>query len=349
MSTTEIRETLSAVRDAVAPPPPDHLAVRARARAERRRRASFRSAVALSGAAAAAVAAVGVVGLVRDAPPRATAPAAGPVAEPAAVTGFVLDGRLVVGGSGGYERTQHPARTVLGVLDGTLAFLDPRGGLFGVPVTDRGAVGEVRRLLPGVVDRSWYDAGTGTLTVQERGGSVRTWAGGAAAWVPWDRQSDADLYLVRDTTWVESDADGLTLRGPGLTRRLGAGGGVLDGDLAGTALALATTEGLRFLDTRTGRRTGRQPGEWAGRLTPDGLRYVGVTDGGVYLLDPVSGEREPMSGPDHLDGLTWTSEDTAVGRERRPDGSAVLWECRVDRRGCQELYTDPDGSLALTK
>jgi len=345
---TEIRTALAGIRDAVEAPPVDRIALQARVRAERRRRTTGRVAAALVSAAAVTVTAVGVSAVVRETPPPTTDVAAGPLATPAAVTGFALDGRLVVGTSGGYEKLRTPARTVLGVLDGVLTFLDREGGLWGVPVDGSGTTGPVRRLLPGVIDYSWQ--GTGVLTVQTQDGLLHAWRGGDAPWESRQSPTTDHLAAVDGGVWVESDSSGLTLRSGGLRKRLPRGGGVTGTDLVGGTLAYETFRALRFYDARTGELLARLPGQWGGRLTPDGAAYVGVGER-LSLVDPRSGDRQEFTGPEGLDSLVWTSEDTFVGRDHGGGEGRVhvLWECGVESLSCERLYADPAGTLELAK
>ena len=351
---TSLPASLAAVRDAVQVPEPDRIALRARVRDERRRRTTTRAAVGLAAAAVVAAVAGGVSGVLPtrpDAGPATTDVAAQAVAAPTQVTGFVLDGRLVVGTpGGGYEETDVPARSVVGVLDGVLAVVDTRGVLRGVGADEDGVVGPDRRLWPEVVDHFWYDAGSGVLTVQDQTGTLHQWAGGDAAWTDVPRPTADDLYLVDGDAFVESGTEGMTLRNGNLVRRLRTGGGVLGGDLVGGTLALATTSGLRFHDAATGRVLSRVPGEWPGALTPDGAGYVMAARDGTYLVDTRTGQRRRLDAPSALVDPTWTSADTFVARA--PDGengSASLWECRTTSLRSTELYTDPAGTIELAK
>ena len=345
MSATEIRETLMAVRDAVAVPTVDQVAFARRVRVARRRRTAARVAVASAVAASVAtVAGVGVSVLTREtAPPTSVAAAA--VADPEQPVGFVVDGRLVVGGPHGYHETSVPARNVLGVVDGLLVLTDGAGALVGVPVTDEGIPGPDRRLLPDLVAYAWLDGGDRTVYVVDELGRLRSWSPGDERWTT-QPAPQADLYLVDSGHQVESGPGGATLVADGLRRALPSGGGIIGGGLAGSVLAWETSRQLRFYDADTGRRIARFPGEWSGALSADGRSYAGSHDGRVSVVDTRDGTMTDVSGPASLAGVVWTSEVTFVGGERIAD-ETTLWECRADTLSCTRLYADPSGTLQL--
>ena len=80
MSATEIRETLTEVRDAVAVPPVDRLAFARRVRAERRRRTAGR--VLVAGAAASVVAVGASLWAVQSRDPQVLSPSRPPSTRP---------------------------------------------------------------------------------------------------------------------------------------------------------------------------------------------------------------------------------------------------------------------------
>lgn len=345
MSATEIREALNEIHAAVDVPPVDRVAFERRVRAERRRRTAGRVVVATAVAASVAtVAGVSVSVLNRDpAPPTSVAAAA--VTDPEQLVGFVVDGRLVVGGSDGYHETSVPARNVLGVIDEMLVLTDGAGALVGVPVAADGTPGPERRLLSDVIAYAWLDRGDGTIYVVDELGRFRSWSPGDERWTT-QPAPHADLYLVDSGHQVESGPGGATLVADGLRRALPSGGGITGGGLAGSVLAWQTERQLRFYDADTGRRLARVPGEWSGALSADGSSYAGSHDGRVSVVDTRDGTVTDVSGPASLAGVVWTSDATFAGGERIADAT-TLWECRADTLSCTRLYADPSGTLQL--
>ncbi|MFC4787041.1 hypothetical protein ACT8ZV_21375 [Nocardioides sp. MAHUQ-72] len=118
MTSTEIRDALTEVRDAVEVPPVDEVAFRARVRAERRRHVGGR---ALLAGAAAAVLAVGAVGATR------LVDAGG--------------GRDVPVASGVTPRSGSVSETVWFVRDGHLTALDPAGKVHELSQRSEGVIG----------------------------------------------------------------------------------------------------------------------------------------------------------------------------------------------------------------
>jgi hypothetical protein len=344
MTGTEIREALTEIRDAVPVPPVDQVAFRARVRTERRRRTTGRALAAVAGLAAASAVVTGVVGVVRDPAPPATV-AAAPVASPEQRVGFVVGGRLVVGGPGGYRETAVPARNVLGVTGDLLVLVDGTGALVGVPVDADGRPGPERRLLAGVVELAWLDGSDGTVYVVDAARRLRSWSPGDGGWATLP-PAEGDLFLVDTGHRVESAPDGGTLVADGVRRALPSGDGISGGGLAGSVLAWETMRALRFYDADTGEQLLRLPGEWHGALSPGGTSYAGSHAGRVRLVDTGTGSTAVVAGPASLDGVTWTAADTFVGAERADDGT-TLWECRADLLTCTRLYADPTGTLQL--
>jgi len=117
MTTTEIREALLAIEQAVDVPPADQVAFQARVRAERRRRNAGRTLIGV--AAAAAVVTAGIVG---------NAVLDEPTSTPLANT----PGETEVTGVGD---------TVFFVLDGQLTALDPRGVVHDLGQHSEGVIG----------------------------------------------------------------------------------------------------------------------------------------------------------------------------------------------------------------
>jgi hypothetical protein len=313
-------------------------------RGERRCRTTGRAAAAVAGVAAASVAVAGVVAVTRDpAPP--TVVLAAPIAAPEQTVGFVVDGRLVVGGPDGYHETTVPARNVLGVAGGLLVLVDGTGALVGVPVDGGGSPGAERRLLPGIVDFAWLDAADGVVLAVDGAGRLHSWSPGASGWTTLPPVG-GDVYLADAGHRVESEPDGSTLVADDVHRALPSDGGVSGGGLAGSVLAWETLHALRFYDADTGERLVRVPGEWSGALSPSGTSYAGSHDGRVSVVDTTTGRTADVAGPTALDGVTWTAADTFVGTSR-DDGGSTLWECRADLLTCTRIYADPTGTLQL--
>ena len=126
MTTTEIREALAQVQQAVSVPPVDEVAFRARVRTERRRRHTGRTLAVTAAAVVAVVAGTSVVsGLRGGNPPPGPAPRPGPAASAPAAT-IPLD------------------RTVYFGLDGELTALAPSGHTYDVGVATESVVGSTR-------------------------------------------------------------------------------------------------------------------------------------------------------------------------------------------------------------
>ncbi len=192
-----------------------------------------------------------------------------------------------------------------------------------MPVDGSGTTGPVRRLLPGVIDYSWQ--GTGVLTVQTQDGLLHAWRGGDAPWESRQSPTTDHLAAVDGGVWVESDSSGLTLRSGGLRKRLPRGGGVTGTDLVGGTLAYETFRALRFYDARTGELLARLPGQWGGRLTPDGAAYVGV---GERLSWSIPGPAIDRSSPDPRVSTAWS------GPRRTPSSAATTGAARAGSTSC---------------
>jgi hypothetical protein len=118
MTTTEIREALSAIEQGVDVPPVDQVAFQARVRAERRRRTAGRTLVGVAAAAAVVTTGVAVNAIVDEPQSSPVTGPAGPSTEPRGL-----------------------ADTVFFMRDGRLAALEPDGDLHDVGVPSEGAVG----------------------------------------------------------------------------------------------------------------------------------------------------------------------------------------------------------------
>jgi hypothetical protein len=347
MNTTDIREALDEVKAAVEVPLADEFAVRGRARAEGRRRTAVRVATAFVGVSAAALAIASVSATLTDGPEPAREMAATPVANPRHTVGFVVEGKLVVGGASGYHPVDLPARNVLGLSGQLLVLSDNNGALIGVPVDEEGWPGKPQTLRS-VVDQVWLDPASELLIARDPDGGFVSRSRGAQEWTSWG-PPNTGIFLTDGFRRVESGPDGLTLRTSGGKRHLPAGGGVTGGGFAGGTLVIETAKALRFYDADTGRRLAVVPGEASGALSADGTSYVGTVGGRLVLVDPRSGVESAIKDPPAQTGdIGWTSDDTFVVVSRRgPDGERTLWECRVDTRFCEPLYGDPSGTLQL--
>lgn len=350
MSPTDLTTALNEVRDAVEVPPVDRVAFQARVRAERRRRTTTRAAGAVAGlAATAAVVAGGAhLSLGDGATPVASAPTLA-VDEPTEIVGFVLQGRLVVGGPGGFTETDIPARNVLGVLAGRLVQADYRGALVAVPVDPDGAPGAAERLAS--VLRVHLDRAGGRVVAEGEDGRYRIWEAATGAWTDLDvPPAVGDFVVATDGEHrVDSGPDGFTLRDSAdLVRVLPFRGGVIGWDLKVGVLAVETHHGVRFFDAASGRQLSRAGGQGMGAISPDGRSYARGWTSGVNLVDPQTGRRTPVEVDVPGAEVVWTGAETFVVVGRQDDGTKVLQECDAVRRTCRILYEDPTDTLSIT-
>lgn len=354
----QVRTTLSAVRDAVDVPAPDRVALQARVRAARRRRTTGRTAVALVAAVAVTAAAAGVGRLLPE-EDRAPVASGSPleVDDPSRVVGFVVQGRLVVGGPAGFTVTGIPARNVLGVLGGRVLLSDGAGDLVAVPVDQDGVPGKAERLGTGL--RDYLDPAGGRIITQQEDDTYRAWSPETRTWTDLDVDpADGGSAAAFDGDHrVDSGPDGYLLIGTGgPVRSLPTGGGIIDEDLVAGVLALETSHGARFFDASTGELLSRIRGAgYSGRLAPDGTSYARTAPDGVTLVDPRDGRLSPVATEvdGSATGIAWTGPDTFVVAARGDQtatgtGTGTLQECDAVERTCRLLYQDPSGTLKLT-
>jgi hypothetical protein len=239
--------------------------------------------------------------------------AATPVTNPRHTVGFVVDGGLVIGGSGGYHETDVPARNILGLSGDLMVLSDGNdGALVGVPVDGDGRPGVPRRLRPGMVDHVWMDQASGTVIAQGADRRLVSRSPGDERWTPLGA-ARRPIMLIDGDRWVESGPDGLRFRAGDLTRNLPTRDVVTGGSLVGKALVLETLRSVRFYDAATGRRTAVLAGQGSGELSPDGSRYAGTVDGRLVLVDPRSGRELEVTGPPaRAREVGWTADDTFV-------------------------------------
>ncbi|MCW2844669.1 MAG: hypothetical protein JWN22_2585 [Nocardioides sp.] len=361
MTSTEIRETLTEVGQAVEVPPVDAVAFQARVRAARRRRTAGRTAVATVAAASFVVAATAVVDLAGepDSPQVTSAPDAARL--PRHLVGFVVDGHLVVSGPDGQHLTDVPARNVLGVARGQVLLADGTGALVAVPVDGSGVPGAPVRLLEGEVHQAWLDRSEDRLTATDAHDRLLGKDLHHDGWTQL-RGSGPSVAASGAGSWVESDTDGITLRTDGVAHPLRTGrGGVTGTQIAGGTVMVQSASGVQFYDLSGERRLGNLGGSF-GALSPDGTAYAAVADAterangmnpAVFVMDTISGDEQPVTGipADQAgDGVVeWSAGDTFVVVTRSLTSTErTLWECTVATGTCLATYVDDTGTLQLT-
>lgn len=361
MTRTEIETALTEVGQAVTAPEIDHLAFRARVRAERRRRTTGR-ALAATGIAAAVVTAAGVA----------------------------LSGTVGGGGADDSARVsdttpQAPgarglSETAWFVRGGELTALDPSGRLHGTGVASEGVVGftservyaldrESRLVVRGV---TYDDEGTGVATLTEETspvtGAVSSVAlSGDGRWLGWlDLSGTAHRYdlkagrvdlrveVGRNASLPDVSAEGLLVSDDGDLALHAAGSSIpvpVQGDGYGVASEVAMGQVLvqdrdgrsRLYDLTGGAAALVETFEGFAVLAPYAER-VAVLDGEMSTLSVWDGEASPVSGIDgRVDMVRWMDERTLLATAHNAEGSA-LYACDLDLR-CSVLPVDGELSF----
>ncbi|HET9420264.1 MAG TPA: hypothetical protein VFO49_03935 [Nocardioides sp.] len=363
MTTTEIREALSAIEQTVDVPPVDQVAFQARVRSERRRRTAGRALVAA--AAAAAVVTAGVVGSsVLDGPERV------PTAE--------TPGEVKVGSV---------PETVYFALDGKVAALDPYGQLSSSGLRSEGVVGWTDELVYAVSGDSHLivfrveDVGEGRLRFVEvespvTGPVQRIVMSGDRRYLAWTDRDDVlhryDLEAGREDWQLQLTVDdfltavgdegvllatqgGLTLRDPDSSLDL-----PVTGDGFPTSAQLAHGQVLvndrdgraRLYDVRQGAAQPVTELPGAGTLGPFGERVAAIVADPEDRSHLEVWDGEPLDPPTGLDGinpleLRWADEQTLLVYGSR-QGTLELYACDIELR-CGRLPVDGTGSVQLNE
>lgn len=332
MTPTDIRETLTEVREAVAVPPVDTSRFEARVR-RYRRTLRLRRAAAAAGAAAAVVAAVTVVPQVLAEPeptPVASAGAAGGVP-------VVLDGHVQLVAPDGSLSDTGLSGTPIGRLGGELVVLDGERllGVGDAPIED---------VVAAYVHRSGVTYQTTAGLIEFAGVDGRNSA-----------QGPGTLLAATNAVYVDDEGDGPLIHDASGIHRvdLGSDGAHVELDrteAAGRTVVFVHDNGVEVYDVSGQRRDGFLGGA-TGALSSDGSTYAyaphagelaaGMSPGLSYY-DTRSGEVRsvPLDGP--AVDLRWYDGDlyvvTASGEDR------MLWRC--DASSCGEILTS-DSTLAL--
>lgn len=359
MTTTEIRETLHEVREAVEVPPVDRVAFQRRVRVERRRRTTGR--VAVAGVAAAAV--VAGVALVNG------------------VGGPGSDRRLDQGAAGHSAVAASLPGTVFFVLDGRLTALDPAGVVHDLGVRSEGVIGWTSERVYAVDDDShlvvrsisYDEEGSGRATFEPAdspvSGAVQTASlSGDGRYLGWTGLDDVshryDLKAGREdltfpgdaqTGVVAVSADGLLLAGHGdLVLRdadssvavpvESSGYGVASDSADGRVLVNDRDDHVRLYDVRDG----------SARLV-DALTGFGVLGPYAERVAVLSGDRSTLQVWDggHLasptglratpDQVRWADETTLLVAAHTEESSG-LYACDIDL-ACRSLPVEGEVSL----
>ncbi|WP_028650469.1 hypothetical protein [Nocardioides halotolerans] len=334
MTLTELRETLSAVSDAVPVPAPDAVAFQRHVARVRRRRA----AACVIGAAAAVAAVLG--GAVALQPgDRADDPVV-PSHRTDRNDGrasrypVVVAGRLAwVSDDGKIEDTGLPMAHLVGPTPAGLVAFRANGDLVRVEG------GSVRRLVD-VPVRTAYLQGGDQVVYEDYDGHIR-WTGREITQVEGARLMAAgpSRYVVAGERGVVAhDLDGAHRLD--LDDRTAVVRGI---DVGGDRIAVRTESRLTIFDA-DGLHSGSIPTSLPGQLAPDGSIYAQPTADrrGVELLDPVSLAATPVAGPaGQVTDLRWWGADLLVVVDGRS-----LWRC-AGGSDCSVLVSDAPAPVRL--
>jgi hypothetical protein len=338
MTPTDIRESLTEVRDAVPVPPIDAARFDARVRHHRRRRRALQAGTGAGVlAAATAIAAVLPHALHRDEPtPVATA-------VPADGVPIVLDGRVQQLAADGSLTDTGLSGTPIGRLDGRLVVLDgdrllglADGPIDGVVTAYVDPFGVTYQTTDGLIV---FAGQRGQHSAQDEATLL---AGGASVYVD-DDGSGPRIHDSRGVHPVDLGSDGASPE--------------LDGvEAAGGTVVFVHDGGVEVYDARGERRDGFLGGT-TGALSGDGATYAyapgpdeleaGMTAGlSLYDTGTRDVRRVPLADP-ALD-LAWYDGDVYVLTQDAAQGAGErsLWRCDTD--ACDRLLTEPGESLSLS-
>jgi hypothetical protein len=347
MTLTEIRETLTAVSDAVPVPAPDALAFQRAVRRARRRRAT----VGTAAAAAAVLVVVGGTAALRSIGPASEPEAtdAAPAVPSAAVPVLLGNHVRVLSGDGvlGPELLG-PDGPDMGSVVGTT----PEGI---VVLTAGGTLGRInaaeRRLDPlvsGVVRSAYLDGDDAVVYDDERG--VVRFRGIAPVQPRDSAQTDQgrlvtggrNSFVLADEPegdLVAHDARGLhplDLDGHVTT--------VVGGDISGGVVAIRTEDGAQFFEL-DGTHLADLEGLPIGSLSPEGDAYaqVATSRDAVHVVDPRTGDTAAtvdLSG-DRVEQVGWSTDGDLLVVV-----TGALWRCS-GTSDCRVVLTDADGTLRV--
>lgn len=330
---TDITESLSEIRDAVAVPPIDPADFEARVRYHHRRRRAARAAGALALTAVAATA-VGVVPLALD----RSEPT--PIATAVRSTGVpvVLDGRVQEVAADGTVTDTGLSGAPIGRLGGQLVVLDG-DRILGL------ADGPIDHVVSAFVDQNGVSYATSDGLIVFAGPRGQHSA-----------QLRGTLLAAGGSVFVDDEGDGPLIHDPAGVHpiELGSDGGSVDLDrveVGGDTVVLVHDGGVEVYDASGERRSGFLGGT-AGALSDDGTTYAYAPSAaeldagmlpGLARYDTRTGQlrRAPLADP--AVDLRWVDEDLFVVTQGS-DGR-TLWQC--GERLCGPLLTDPESTLEL--
>jgi hypothetical protein len=348
--TTEIRDALTAVREAVDVPPVDDLRFRELVRSERRRRTGSR---VLAGLAAATVAgAVGTLVVsgadddrgadVAETPGQAVSTASVPVA---------IDGHLaLVTADGSVRRSEVRVEDVVGTTAQGVVVVGRDSHVRLVPVhgsDERATFGEPRDLVGAPVQSAHLDKQGLFLGFVDRDDTLHLREMGAETDYETGLVEASDRVLAIDGgRWLtESESEGLVLHDHGSSTQVGTAFPADTAELAGQTLAVGTSDGAEVFEASDGSpRFGGSLGGEVSSLAPGGDVVATATgvqqvDLGmsvaVWLIDAFSGEEVPLAGYDGgaARDIAWVDDDelavlAGVGEDE-------LWVCSAAARRCE--------------
>jgi hypothetical protein len=360
--TTEIRDALTAVRDAVHVPPVDDLRFRELVRSERRRRTGGR---VLAGLAAATV--VGVVGTLvvtgADDDRRAdVADTPGSAAFTASIPVSIDDRLALVTADGSVLRSGVRVEDVVGTTSQGVVVVGRDSHVRLVPVDgsgERATFGEPRDLVGAPVQSAHLDKQGLFLGFVDLGDTLHLREVGAETDYESSPVEPTDRVLSIDGgRWMtDSESEGLVLHDHGSSTQIGPAFPAITAELADITVAVGTSDGVEVFEPSDGTpRFGGSLGGEVSSLAPGGGLVATATgaeqsDQGmsveVWLLDAFTGEQAPMRG---FDGgpardIAWVDDDefavlAGIGEDE-------LWVCSADQRRCELRLSRPANALRL--
>lgn len=362
MTTNEITEALTEVRDAIVVPPVDELAFQRLVVREGRRRTTGRVLVA---SAAAVVLAAGVgLAVQLDAPdeaapmgtPEKPRAAFDPMTQPVPfLQDRVLQLRMPDGTT---VDTGERLEEVLGLTEHGLVTVDNDSGLVLFPVRAHGT-GPATEITDEPVQRAWLSKDglrigwvgiDNVLHLRELGTDHDYWTGELLS-------QQTQLMALDGLHWIEDEGDRLSLRYPDVSYEIHPVVDPVGVELAGGTLAVQSREGVEVFSALNGTESwpgGVGGGE--GALSPDGRLYAAgypqdsVESGASQifeLIDTADGSMETITLVDY-DGvidLSWTGTNFLALITL--DGKNSVLECSAEALACEELIEPTTAVLQL--
>jgi hypothetical protein len=348
MTLIDVRDTLSAVGDALPIPEADHAAFQRRVTEVRRRRTAARVAGAVAVAAVVATGATLVVAAGRDADEPQVSKEVGPEAGGSDVP-VVVDGHLRTVSD---EGTLGPVGPAVASIVGST----PHGV---VVLTGEGVVarldeqtGQLDRVVPGTARTAYlaggdvvYQDDDGAIRVQELESSPTSLAGGEI--------ERGQLMAAGSGRYIVASSSGLVSHDAAGARELDLGRVVKTVDrveTAGDVIAVQTDHGVVFVspEGRPLSSSDYDP-DRLGALAPDGHSFAREADSrkSAELLDPVTLQVSHVDGPSGtVVDLGWSPDGDLLVVVHR-DVARTLWRCSSEGTGCAAQVDDPTGTLRL--